>query len=126
MTENDLFNRDTLFWRDINYYVPTAFAEVELYEPLVIEGEELLVVNCRLLPFESGVVEYEMEDGGAFTKNEVIRWPFVLVSDLAFYEDENNTQVELNSKINYMPHEQVKSIILRDNKQVVLATKAKI
>ena len=91
MTENDLFNRDTMYWRDINYAAPTAFAEVELVEPLFIGGNEMSVLNGRLLNFESGVVEYEMENGGAFTKNEVLAWHFILDEDLDFYLDESNS-----------------------------------
>jgi len=126
MTENDLFNRDTMYWRDINYSAPTAWAELELVEPYIIDGEETAVIFCRLLPFESGLVEYEMEDGGAFTKNEVLAWPYVLQNDLDFYLDESNSQTERDSRLKTIEHKHIKSITLRNKSNVIISSKAKI
>lgn len=126
MTENDIFNRDTIYWRDINYAAPTAFAEVELIEPLLIDGNEMSVIKGRLLNFESGVVEYEMENGGAFTKNEVLAWPFILDEDLAFYVDESNAIEERNLLVHKIEHSAIKRITLRDKSNKVIAEKAKI
>lgn len=126
MTENDLFNRDTMYWRDINYAAPTAFAEVELVEPLFIGGNEMSVLNGPLLNFESGVVEYEMENGGAFTKNEVLAWPFILDEDLAYYLDESNSLEERNSRVYKIDHNAIQGITLKDKSNTVIAQKAKI
>ncbi len=126
MTENDLFNRDTMYWRDINYSSPTATAEVELFEPFLIDGDEYSVIKGRILPFESRVVEYAMENGGAFTKNEVTAWPFVLIDDLDFYLDKENPDEDRNSRVHKILHANVKSIKLRDKSNTTIAHKAKI
>ena len=126
MTEYDFFNRDTMYWRDINYSAPTAFAKVELIEPLFIGGNEISVLNGRLLNFESGVVEYEMENCGAFTKNEVLAWPFILDDDLAYYLDESNSLEERNSRVHKIEHSAIQRITLKDKSNTVIAQKAKI
>jgi hypothetical protein len=126
MTENDLFNRDSMYWREVNFMSPNTIAEIELIEPMVINGEELSLVVCSLQPFEAGIVEYDMDNGGSFTKNEVIRWPFVLIPDLEFYNNPNNSEEERNSKVISIEHSNMQSITLKDQAGNTILIKAKI
>jgi len=126
MNENDLFNKDSMFWREVNATLPYGLAEIELYEPELVKGERKSIINCNLLPFEDEKVEYEMENGGSFMKTEVKSWPLVLLTDLEFYTDESNSQADRDAKVLRLPHVQVKSIIIKDNKGVVLCKKTKL
>jgi hypothetical protein len=126
MTENDLFNRDAMFWRDINYTAPSAIAEIELLVPFDDDGGQSHKVTGKLLPFETGVIEYEMDNGGSFTKNEVIAWPFVLNADLDFYLDEANDRVERDLRVKSILHSNVKSITLKDDSNQTIVRKVKL
>jgi hypothetical protein len=126
MNENDLFNKDSMFWREVNATLPYGLAEIELYEAEMVRGESMTTINCNLLPFEDEKVEYEMENGGSFLKTEVKSWPLVLLTDLEFYSDENNSKADRDAKVLRLPHVQVKSITIKDSKGVVLCKKAKL
>jgi hypothetical protein len=126
MNENDFFNRDAMYWREVNATSPGMQAEIELMEQLELGGKLASKINCALLPFESGEVIYEMENGGAFKKNEVISWPYVLLNDLAFYQDESNPQDERKAKILKVAHSSVQSITIMKEDGTVILNKAKI
>ncbi|MFT5824171.1 MAG: hypothetical protein ACI8ZM_005437 [Crocinitomix sp.] len=126
MDENDFFNRDSMFWREVNATSPNMMAEIELFESLEIDGVHVNSITCTLLPFESADVVHEMADGGAFKKNEVQAWPYVKLNDLAFYKDESNTEEARKAKICSVDHANIKSITLKDDKGNVVLTKAKI
>ena len=126
MNEMDLFNRDSMYWRDINFSSPNTVAELELIEPMVLEGKEQTVLTCSLLPFESHVVEYDLDNGGSFTKNEVKAWVFVLMTNLDFYNNQENPELERKAKLMSMPHSNVKSITLKDPKGNVVLKKMKV
>lgn len=126
MSEMDLFNRDSMYWRDVNYSSPNAVAELELIEPMFIDGKERLVLICSLLPFEAHVVEYDLDNGGSFTKTEVKAWVYVLITNLDFYNDQVNPELERKAKLMSMPHSNVKSITLKDQNGKVVLKKAKV
>lgn len=126
MSEMDLFNRDSMYWRDVNYSSPNAVAELELIEPMLIDGKERLVLICSLLPFEAHVVEYDLDNGGSFTKTEVKAWIYVLITNLDFYNDQVNPELERKAKLMSMPHSNVKSITLKDQNGKVVLKKAKV
>ncbi|OIQ25838.1 MAG: hypothetical protein BM555_06610 [Crocinitomix sp. MedPE-SWsnd] len=126
MNENDLFNKDSMFWREVNATLPYGLAEIELYEAEMVRGESMTTINCNLLPFEDEKVEYEMENGGSFLKTEVKSWPLVLLTDLEFYSNENNSKADRDAKVLRLPHVQVKSITIKDSKGVVLCKKTKL
>mgnify|MGYP006076913951 FL=1 len=126
MNENDFFNKDAMYWREVNATSPGMLAEIELIEELEVGGEWLSKIGCALLPFESAEVVYEMENGGAFKKNEVISWPYVLLNNLAFYQDESNAEEERKAKALKIDHSKIQSITLKDENGTVLLTKAKI
>ncbi|MFT4603174.1 MAG: hypothetical protein ACI857_003361 [Arenicella sp.] len=126
MNENDLFNKDTMYWREVNSTAPYGIAEIELYEAEVVRGEEMTKIKCSLLPYIDEQVEYQMEDGSSFMKNEVKTWPFVLLTDLEFYTNEANDKAERDAKILRLPHIQVKGITITDKKGTQMCKKVKI
>lgn len=125
MDEKDLFNRDAMFWREVSFSLPDATAEVALIEPIMIAGEEVTTLVCKLFQFESHVAEYEIDNGGSFTKNEVKAWPYVLKADFDFYNDGANSEQERNAKLMSLPHSNLQSITLKDKKGKVILVKAK-
>lgn len=126
MTESDLFNKDTMYWREINFSSPNAIAELKLVEPIRIQEKELLTIICSLMPFETHKVEYDMDNGGSFLKNEVKSWPFVLIADLDFYNDQKNSEQERKTKLMSVSHSNVQSIILKDSAGKMIAKKEKV
>lgn len=126
MDEKDFFNKDSMYWREVNVTAPSMMAEIELIQRLEIEGEWVNKIACVLLPFESADVIHEMENGAAFKKNEVISWPYILSTDLAFYKDESKTDVERKAVIRKVDHSEIQSITLTNEKGEHLLTKAKI
>ena len=127
MNETDLFNFDAMYWREVNISSPDAIAELELIDPIEIEGKEVSIVECFLLPFVSYEVEYDIEDnGGSFKKTEVKEWPFVLISDLDFYKDQSNSEQDRNAKIKSVPHADVQSITLKNKDGDVILKKEKV
>ncbi len=126
MDEKEFFNRDTMYWREVNVTAPNMIAEIELNEPVEQEGEQVSRIVGVLLPYESADVVYEMDNGGAFKKNEVIAWPYVQSKDINFYKDEQNASDDRNARILSVPHAQVKAISLRDLEGNLVLTKAKI
>ena len=126
MDEKELFNRDSMYWRELNFSTADALAEIVLSEPMQIDGEELSILSCKLLPFVSAEVEYEMENGGAYRKNEVKSRPYVLLKDMDFYLDNNNSEELRNKKIQNLDHSMVSSISLKDKSGGVLLSKSKL
>ena len=135
MTESDLFNNDTMYWREINFSLPSALAEIELIEAIDIgseaEIEFVKTINCYLLPFEAHEVEHQMPPtaiggGGSFLKNEVKAWPFVFLADLEFYMDESNTEEARKAKLKSVLHSNVQAIVLTDKNGNVVLKKEKI
>ena len=130
MNETDLFNKDAMFWREVNFYLPAASAELELSTAIDIGGEDAVefveAIICSLLPFDSHTVEYELEGGGSFTKNEVKSWPIVLLADLDFYNDKSNAEDDRKAKIKHVPHEHLKSITIKNKKGETQLHKAKV
>lgn len=127
MNETDLFNKDSMFWREVNFSSPNTTAELVLIEPVMIAGKMVETIVCSLFPFEAHVVEYDIENnGGSFTKNEVKAWPFVLMSDLAFYQDEENSEAEREAKVQSIEHAKVQAITLKDQAGNVVLTKEKV
>lgn len=123
MDEKDLFNRDAMYWREVNFSLPSDKVQLDLIDSIDIDGKTIQTIECSLLPFEAHVVEYELEDGGAFTKNEVKAWPFILISDLDFYNDVNNPEDERKSKLLSMPHSNVQAITIKDKSGNVVLKK---
>lgn len=126
MDEKEFFNRDSMFWREINATSADMMAEIELIASTEIDGLDVNSIECILLPFESADVIHEMPDGGAFKKNEVITWPYIPLNDLAFYRDNSNQEEARKAKICKVDHANVKSIILKDTKGNIILTKSKI
>ncbi|NOQ75081.1 MAG: hypothetical protein GQ574_23915 [Crocinitomix sp.] len=126
MDEKDFFNRDSMFWREVNATSPDMMAEIELNASLEIDGVHVNSIACLLLPFESADVVHEIADGGAFKKNEVQAWPYVNLNDLAFYKDNSNTEDARKEKICRVDHANIQSITLKDAKGNVVLTKTKI
>lgn len=126
MDEKDLFNRDSMYWREVNASLTENTAILNLNEPFEIEGEWLSSFECVLLPYESHAVEYEMDNGGAFKKNEVKEWPFVFLKDKVNYEDKSVSSEQRLSLQQKLPHAQIQSIQLKDKAGNVVLTKAKI
>ena len=124
MDEKDLFNRDTMFWREVNITSADAIAKVELNAAVEVNDTWVTRLNCILLPFQSHDVEYEMENGGAFKKNEVRAWPYVILEELDQYQSSSGT---VNEKfIRLLDHDHVESIELANKNGKVLLKKAKI
>lgn len=115
-----------MYWREVNAYSENVDAEIHLYESVTIAGEEREIIHCRLFKFEPVETIYEMENGGAFKKNEVKAWPFVLLADLDVYNNKQQAEEIRQSKVHSVPHEKVKSIVLKDRKGNVLVDKRKI
>jgi hypothetical protein len=67
-----------------------------------------------------------MENGGAFKKNEVISWPYVLWNERSFYQDESNHEDERKAKVFKVEHSKIQSITLRNEEGTVILVKAKI
>ena len=126
MTENDLFNRDAMFWREINFSSPGAIAELDLQMPVHIDGEELKTLVCSLLPFETHSVEHDLGEGGSFLKNEVKQWPFVLLADLEYYKNEANSEADRQAKVQVVLHANVQCITLKDASGKLIVKKGKI
>jgi hypothetical protein len=126
MDEKEFFNRDSMFWREVNASLPHSNAEIQLNEGVLINGMASTSIKGLLLPFETAVVEYDMDNGGSFTKKEVSFWPFVSLSDIAFYEDESQSKEDRNSKVQTIAHELIQSIRLLDVSDNVILKKAKI
>ncbi len=126
MNESELFNRDAMFWREINFSSPNAIATLELIEPMTIQGEELATLVCSLQLFEAHKVEYDLDNGGSFLKNEVKSWPFVLITDLDFYNDQGNSEEERNTKLRSVLHTNVQSITLNDQSGKLIVKKEKV
>jgi hypothetical protein len=127
MNETDLFNFDAMYWREVNFSSPNTVAEIALIEPTSIEGKETSLVVCSLHPFVSYEVEYDIENnGGSFKKTEVKEWPFVLISDLDFYNNEENSAQERKAKIRSVPHADIQSITLKDKNGNVVLKKEKV
>lgn len=126
MNESDLFNKDTMYWREINYSSPDAIAELELIEPLFIQGEAYETIICSLHAFEAHKVEYDLDNGGSFLKNEVKSWPFVRIIDLAFYNNQENPEQERQAKLLSVSHNNLRSITLKDEAGNVIVKKSKI
>ncbi|MFK8037291.1 MAG: hypothetical protein AB8B74_03290 [Crocinitomicaceae bacterium] len=130
MKESDLFNKDTMYWREVNFSLPSALAEIELSEAIdvgtEVEIEFVEAINCYLLPFEAHEVEYQMENGGSFLKKEVKAWPFVFLADLEFYLDESNSEEARNGKLKSVLHDNVKAIIKKKKKGQVVLRKGKV
>lgn len=126
MDEKELFNRDVMYWREVNAISADLIAEVELKQMQELDGQHVSKIDCALLPFESGEVVYELENGGAFKKNEVIDWLYLPLEDLAFYKDQSNSEAKRKEKVRKLSHSDIKSITLKDTKGKVILTKAKI
>ena len=126
MDEKDFFNRDSMFWREVNATAPDMMAEIELITSQEIDGVHVNNIACILLPFESADVVHEIADGWAFKKNEVQAWPYVNLSDLEFYRDDSNAEDARKEKICRIEHAKMQSITLKDAKGNVILTKAKI
>ncbi len=126
MDEKDFFNRDSMYWREVNVTAPNMVAEIELNEPVEQEGDMTNRIIGLLLPYESADIVYEMDNGGAFKKNEVIAWPYVRSKDISFYKDEQNPLDDRKARVSSVSHSQVKSISLRDLEGNLVLTKAKI
>lgn len=124
MDEKELFNRDSMFWREVNITSPGAIATVKLNAPVEIKDEWHTSLKCILLPFETHDIEYEMENGGAFKKNEVRSWPFVIFEDVETYRSSSDTKKQ--SFIHQLDHDHVESIELIDENGSVLLVKTKI
>jgi len=126
MNENDFFNKDAMYWREVNATSPGLLAEIELMERQEVDGELLSKIGCILLPFESAEAVYEMDNGGAFKKNEVISWPYVQLSELSFYQDESNSEENRKAKVLKVAHSKIQSITLTNEDGTVILTKSKI
>ena len=130
MNETDLFYKDAMFWREVNFYLPAKMAELELSTAMDIGGEDQVdfveAINGYLLSFDSHTVEYEMENGGSFTKNEVKSWPIVLMEDVDFYQNESNSEADRKARIKHVPHENLKAITIKNGKGEILLRKAKV
>jgi hypothetical protein len=127
MDEKDFFNRDVMYWREVNTASPGLNAQIEFIKPFEINGDLVNEIACILLPFETAEVVYEMENGGAFKKNEVISWLFVQNgADADFYKDKSNTEEARKTKVKTVEHSNVESITLIEDSGTVLLKKAKI
>ena len=121
MDEKDLFNKDSMYWREVNVSMVGATAKVELNAPVEVNEVWVSRLDCILFPFQSHDVEYEMENGGAFKKTEVRAWPYVLLKDAEQYQAKTNDKL-----VHLLDHDHVQSIELKDQKGNVILNKAKI
>ena len=126
MKETDLFNKDSMYWREVNFLSPNAKAAIHLIETMNINGTETKTVECTLLPYDLHEVEYDLGAGGSFIKNEVKAWPFVLLSDMEFYLDMDNPEDERQAKILSVLHDNVQSIQIMDKDDKVVLDKKKV
>lgn len=126
MNENDMLNRDVMFWREITYYLPSDSAEIDLYAPIIVDGEEVHTIICSLLPYQADHVIYELENGGAMKRNEVIDWPFISPKNREQFANLNTVKTDDNPNISWIKHDKVKSIRLKNKKGSVIFEKTKI
>jgi hypothetical protein len=126
MNETDLFNKDAMFWRELNFSLPANEVEVVLIEPIEVNGEYVQVLVCGLQPFETHMVEYDLDSGGSFMKNEVNYWPYVLLEDLALFTDASLSHDVRNAKLKTLPHSNVQSIAVKDESGHVIAKKERV
>ncbi|MFD1550744.1 hypothetical protein DNU06_05920 [Putridiphycobacter roseus] len=126
MNETDLFNKDAMYWREVNFLSPNAKAILTLIEPMTINGTTTNSIECTLLPYEVHSVEYDLGAGGSFLKNEVKTWPFVLFTDIEFYLDMDNPEDERQTKVQSVLHDNVQSIQILDKDDKVVLDKKKV
>ncbi len=126
MDEKDLFNKDTMFWRELNASLPANLATIIFNQPIAVNNKEVLQVECLLLPYIAHDVEYEMDNGGAFKKNEVKEWRFVGSDDRVHFENVNTSIENRETLIQVVRHEYVQCVILRDDNGNVIVEKSKI
>lgn len=126
MDETDFFNKDSMYWREVNVTSPNLLAEIELLEGIEIEGQWVEKISCFLLPFIATDVIYEMENGGAFKKNEVRSWSFVLSNDFDSYKDDLRSEASRKALVKTVDHSKLQSITLFNESGEVILTKAKV
>lgn len=126
MSETDLFNKDAMFWRQLSSALPSNDAEIVLIEPLEVNGEYVQVLHCGLQPFETHMVEYDLESGGSFMKNEVNYWPYVLPGDLEMFNNANLSHDVRDAKLKTLPHSNVQSVTIKDASGKVIVKKERV
>lgn len=126
MNEKDLFNNDAMYWREVNFLSPNAKAVLHLRNPITINGQEMSAIDCTLLPYETHKVEHDLGEGGSFLKNEVKAWPFVLWTDIDFYKDQNNPEIERQAKVQSVLHENLQSVTILDKEDAVILEKGRV
>ncbi|UKN01199.1 hypothetical protein K6119_15825 [Paracrocinitomix mangrovi] len=125
MDEMELFNNDVMYWREVKFYLPAKNATLQLVEAIEIEGTHHQTIDCFLVDYQTHNVEHAIENGGAFIKNEVKSWQYVLPKFVELYHDKSLSETDKEALLQQLPHSNLRSITLKDKAGKIVLEKGK-